>query len=431
MRHTFTPARSLLVRRRMVSGDCVDVGTLAQNRQGVFFQYDRNYLSHGHDLSPFKLAFDDTLQPAPRTPHAGLHGLFADSLPDGWGLLLMDRVFRRQGILPAQLTAMDRLAYIGDRGMGALVFQPVSELAPKDGEHTIDLAALGSEAVEVFEGQTNEVLLELAQAGSSGGARPKAQIYRGPEGFDTVTTLPAPGREPWLVKFTAASLALGHEESVCEAAYLTLAKQAGISVPEWELIPAPEASGAIAWLALKRFDCSGGPSYSGRYHLHSACGLLDADFRTPSLDYEDLIKATQMLCKSMQAAREQLRRALFNLFAVNQDDHSKNWSFLMDEQGDWYPAPFYDPTFSPGPHGEHATAYQGHGKAPPRRAIEAIAAHAGYRAWPEARRLVEQVVDAIAGWDREAKALGVSTGTRKLIARQLDQIRKDNQQLLR
>ena len=430
MRQQHAPVRKLHVSRRMASGQCMDVGTLAQNRQGVFFQYDRDYLSRGHSLSPFKLAFDDSLQAAPRAPHGGLHGAFADCLPDGWGLLLMDRVFRRQGLLPNQITAMDRLAYIGDRGMGALVFQPVSELAPMDGSHTIDLVTLGRQAVEVYEGQTDEVLRQLAQAGSSGGARPKAQIYRGSKGFEEVSTLPTPDAEPWLVKFTSASLALGHEEGLCEAAYLTLARQAGIAVPEWELIPALEASGAIAWLALKRFDCSASDSSDGRYHLHSACGLLDADFRAPSLDYEDLIKATHILCKSMQAAREQLHRALFNLFAVNQDDHSKNWSFLMDDQGHWQPAPFYDPTFSPSPHGEHSTAFQGYGKRPPRHVIQAVAAHAGYNRWPEVRTLIEQVVDAIAKWDHEAKALGVSASTRKLIARRLEQARKDNHELL-
>ncbi|MFL1454723.1 type II toxin-antitoxin system HipA family toxin [Marinobacter sp. GN3S48] len=426
----FEPVRKLQVSRRMASGDCVPVGTLAQNRDSVFFQYDENYLNQGHSLSPFNLAFDDSLQAAPKMPHGGLHGLFADSLPDGWGLLLMDRVFRRQGILPNQLTAMDRLAYIGDRGMGALVFQPVSELAPKDGEHTIDLTALGRQAVEVFEGQTDEVLKELAQAGSSGGARPKAQIYLGAKGFEDVSTLPAPGRTPWLVKFTSASLALGHEEGLCEAAYLNLARQAGITVPEWQLIPAPETTGATAWLALKRFDCHPDLSHQGRYHLQSACGLLDADFRMPSLDYEDLIKATHILCKSMQAAREQFRRALFNLFTANQDDHSKNWSFLMDDLGHWHPAPFYDPTFSPGPHGEHSTAYQGHGKRPPLNAIQAIAAHAGYSRWSEVRNVIREVVDTIAGWEQEAKALGVSASTRKLIARHLDQTRKDNSHLL-
>lgn len=427
---SFKPVRKLRVRRRMASGDCLDVGTLAQNREGVFFQYDRDYLSHGHDLSPFKLAFDDAIQPAPRTPHAGLHGLFADSLPDGWGLLLMDRVIRRQGILPSQLTAMDRLAYIGDRSMGALLFEPLSELRLANDALDLDLGALGRQAAEIYEGHTDQVLPELAQAGSSGGARPKAQIYRAGDDFATISTLPAPGLEPWLVKFTAASLPLGHEEGLCEAAYLTLARQAGIAVPEWALIPAPETSGAIAWLALKRFDCGEGPAFNGRYHLHSAGGLLDADFRAPSLDYEDLVKATHILCKSTQAAREQFRRALFNLFAVNQDDHSKNWSFLMDDQGHWQPAPFYDTTFSPNPHGEHSTAYQGHGKRPTRHAIEAIAAHAGYHRRSEIRSLIEQVLDAVAGWDREARALGVSNSNRRLIARQLDQARKDNHHLL-
>jgi len=415
----------------MAKGESVPVGTLAQNRDGVFFRYDTDYLRQGQNLSPFNLTFDDSLQAAPKSPHGGLHGLFADSLPDGWGLLLMDRVFRRQGVLPHQLTTMDRLAYIGDRGMGALTFAPVSALAPEDDEPTIAIGTLGREAVQVFEGQTDDVLQELAQAGSSGGARPKAQIYRGQDGSPQVSTLPAPGREPWLVKFTSASLALGHEEGLCEAAYLTLAQTAGIKVSEWELITAPQPTDAIAWLALKRFDCDPTRPATGRYHLQSACGLLDADFRMPSLDYEDLIKATQLLCKSIPAAREQFRRAIFNLFTLNQDDHSKNVSFLMDDVGNWQPAPFYDATFSPSPHGESSTAFCGHGRQPPAKAIQAMGRQAGYSRWSEIQPIIQEVATAVQGWDEQAKALGVSARTRKLIAKNLEQVRQDNASLMR
>ncbi len=422
----FQPIQQLKVLRRKADGQRVRVGTLAQNKTGVYFQYDLDYLDHEPSLSPFNLAFDHSLQSAPRQPHFGLHGLFADSLPDGWGLLLMDRIFRRQGISPSQITAMDRLAYIGDRAMGALSFEPLSEWAPDNEDYRIDLRQLGIQAIQVFEGQTEEVLKELAQAGSSGGARPKAQVYTASSGFNDISTLPEPGRTPWLVKFTSTSLAMGHEESLCEAAYLTLAQRAGIDVPEWELINAPRGTGAIAWLALKRFDCPHQHPDTGRYHLHSACGLLDADFRTPSLDYEDLIKATLVLCKSTQAAREQLRRALFNLLALNQDDHSKNWSFLMDDSGAWRPSPFYDITFSPSPHGEHCTAFCGYGKYPPKTTLVALAKHAGYKGWAEVLPVIQEIQEALAGWDGEAKALGVSSGIRKMVSAQLKQTAEDN-----
>lgn len=114
------PVKQLKVWRTFSAGNRCLVGTLAQNRQGVFFQYHADYLASFANLSPFNLRFDSTLQLGPRDPHHGLHGVFADSLPDGWGLLLMDRVFRQSGILPTQITAMDRLAFVGASALGAL-----------------------------------------------------------------------------------------------------------------------------------------------------------------------------------------------------------------------------------------------------------------------------------------------------------------------
>jgi len=142
-----------------------------------------------------------------------------------------------------------------------------------------------------------------------------------------------------LVKFTSKNLVLGHEEGLCEAVYLQMAEQAGCQTPDWQLIEAPHHSGASAWLAIKRFDYMtekaslGDELRSGRLHMHSACGLLDADFRSPSLDYSDLIKASRQLCKSPAAGQLQFRRAIFNLLAANQDDHSKNWAFLQADDG--------------------------------------------------------------------------------------------------
>lgn len=422
----FSPVDRLEVLRRLGDGQSVQVGTLAQNRQGVFFQYAAGYLQQHHSLSPFQLPFDNGLHKAPQRPHGGLHGVFADSLPDGWGLLLMDRVFRRHGILPQQLTTLDRLAYIGNRGMGALEYTPISGYAPPAADHWIDVAQLGEEAVQVFDGQTDRVLAQLANAGSSGGARPKAQIYLQVDQPARASTLPEAGLQPWLVKFTSATLALGHEEGRCEAAYLTMAAKAGIDVPQWQLLSPMTGSQAHAWLALRRFDCTG----RGRYHVHSLCGLLDADFRLPSLDYEDLIKASQILCQSPAVGQVQFARAVFNLFALNQDDHSKNWAFLLDDAGRWQPAPFYDVTFSPNPHGEHSTAFAGHGKTPPLKAMQQLARQANFSSWKQAQTVIGRVVDAVQEWDAVAKALGVTANTRCLVSRHLDSVYQQNKSLL-
>ena len=425
----FAPTRRLDVFRRFASGERTLAGQLAQNRHGVFFQYDGDYVRRHPGLSPFALPLDGALRPAPPTPHGGLFGVFADSLPDSWGTRVMDRVLRQHGVLPGQVTGMDRLAYVGDRGMGALEYAP-AQVYGSPGAPQVALGVLGEEALALFEdtgGRGQAAGRAIAAAASSGGARPKAQIWLSGDPRGAVHLRPGNGLTPWLVKFTSSLLPLGHEESLCEAAYLALAVRAGIDVPAWRLLPAPRSSPGIAWLAQQRFDCQG---EHGRYHMHSLCGLLDADFRSPSMDYEDLLKASIVLCRSPAAGQRQFARALFNLFALNQDDHTRNWSFLQDDSGVWQPTPFYDVTFSPTPSREHATAYVGHGAAPPLAAMQRLADEACFASWSNARAVIERVVDALGAWGEVAAELGVRKRTRTMIGRQLDAERERNRHLL-
>lgn len=407
--------RKLDVFRCLGEGSQVAVGTLAQNATGVYFQYDSGYLARHASLSPFKLAFNPELHQAPAEPHLGLHGVFADSLPDGWGMLLMDRVFRQRGIAPQQITAMDRLAYIGERGMGALSYYPSMGPENNSDRQWLDLDHLGKEAQAIYDGETELVLAELARAGGSGGARPKAQIYFNPDVPAHASTQHQPGLQPWLVKFTSRNLPLQHEESLCEAAYLQMATNAGIKVPEWKLINVHATKNAIAWLALKRFDCTP----AGRFHMHSACGLMDASFRVPSMDYTDLIKITQNLCKSVAAGQEVFARALFNLFGFNQDDHTKNWAYLMDDNGNWNLSPAYDVTFSPNANNEHMMAFNGYGKTPPLAVIQQLAKVANFSDWNAAKEVVQKMLDTFSDWQSIATDLGVKASTRKLIGNQL------------
>ncbi|MGC9385451.1 MAG: HipA N-terminal domain-containing protein [Hydrogenovibrio sp.] len=164
----FKPIQKLQVHRTLETGEQVAVGVLAQNRQGVFFQYDAAYLSEFGHLSPFSLNETLDLQPAPKTPHGGLHGVFADCLPDGWGLLLQDRLFRQQGTAPSQVTQMDRLALVGSRALGALSFEPQSDWISEQVGET-DLATLGMQAQALFDGQTDEFLMALYASASRPG----------------------------------------------------------------------------------------------------------------------------------------------------------------------------------------------------------------------------------------------------------------------
>ncbi len=427
---SFEPIKKLAVYRRLSDGTETLLGQLVQNKQAVYFQYDTAYLTRYHSLSPFTLPFTNELTQAPLQPHQGLHGVFADSLPDGWGLLLMDQVFRQHGIQPQQVTAMDRLAYIGSSGIGALSFQPISDWKDAGEDHWVTLDSLGQQATQLFDGEADAVLAALANTGGSGGARPKALVYLNPQQSEQISTLPQAGLQPWLVKFTSQNLLLGHEEGLCEAAYLTMAQNAGIEVPEWQLFIPPDSSEAKAWLALKRFDCSTNQHSSGRYHTHTLCGLLDADFRQPSMDYEDLIRASQALCKSPAAGQHQFTRALFNLFADNQDDHTKNWSFLMDDNGQWRLAPFYDVTFSPNPHHQHMMSYAGFGQQPSIDAVQKLAAQANFSKWKDAQHEISKVLDALSQWPVVAAELDIAPSTIKMISKQLDEVFQKNKKLL-
>ena len=428
---SYEQVNKLEVWRTLSDGNSTVVGELAQNKQGVYFQYNNNYLEKFSSLSPFKLSFDSTVQLASKTPHHGLHGVFSDSLPDGWGLLLMDRVFKQAEILPAQVTAMDRLSFVSNRAMGALAYLPISDLYRQEDSQALTVAELGLQAQALFDGQTTEVLQALVNAGSSGGARPKAQLYLKDSDQTYCSTKASEGGEAYLVKFTSSQLALGHEEGICEASYLSMAQLAGIEIPQWKLLDAPKNSGATKWLALKRFDTILNKNgKEGRLHLHSACGLLDADYRMPSLDYEELIKASSLLCKSPAAGQTMFRRMIFNLFSLNQDDHSKNWAFLQNDKGEWRLAPFYDITFSPSPYNEHATAFAGFGKSPSLKVMQKLAMQANFSSWQQAQEVIEEVVEAMSSFKVTAGQLGVKAETIKLISKQLDSIYKENKALL-
>jgi len=158
--------------------------------------------------------------------------------------------------------------------------------------------------------------------------------------------------------------------------------------------------------------------------------LLDADFRTLTLDYEDLIKASRVLCKSPAAGQLQFRRAMFNLFSCNQDDHSKNWAFLQEDSGEWDLAPFYDITFSPHPFNEHATSFAGFGKNPPLKAIQKLASAAGYANWKQVQVVISEIAEIILNFKDTAKALDVNKKTISLIEQQLDNTYAINKHLI-
>lgn len=192
-----------------------------------------------------------------------------------------------------------------------------------------------------------------------------------------------------------------------------MAKEAGITVPEVHIFPAQRGAG---YFAVKRFD----RNQNKRYHMHSACGLLHSDFRTPSLDYEDLIALTGMLTRDVREVEKLYHMAVFNVLAHNRDDHSKNFSYLMDEDGQWKISPAYDLTFSSGPRGEQSTMVMGEGRNPNLLHLLKLAAEAKIKK-ERAAEIIEATKSSLSQWQVLAKHYGVSSANIKLIQKKLNE----------
>ena len=406
MTKNFTPVSALNV--MLDFGDApIPVGRLAHRDGKIFFEYDADFITKKLEVSPFKLPLTPELQVFEPGLFEGLPGLFNDSLPDGWGRLLLDRALRRKGIAPDSFSPLDRLAYVGASGMGALIYAPDYS----EGVHgeTVNLDVLADQSQAILEGSSEEVFEELlALGGSPQGARPKAMIGVNRDKskvIQGVEDLPT-GYEPWLVKF--ANTADGQDAGAIEYVYSLLAQEAGLEVMDAHLFPAKTGAG---YFATKRFDRT---DSSGRLHMHTACGLLHSDFRVPSLDYQDLIKATMILTRDIREAQKMYRLAVFNVLSHNRDDHAKNFSFLMDDSGTWKMAPAYDLTFSSGPGGEQSTMVMGEGKNPGVEQLLKLAEVADLSR-ADAQRIIDETVTVLQQWKELAKSCGVSKANIKRI----------------
>ena len=331
-----------------------EVGLLHQDKQRIFFEYAPGFLKSGIELSPFKLPLKVGVFEEKAHVFDGLFGLFNDSLPDGWGCLLLDRKLRKLGKSYAEITPLDRLSLIGANPMGALEYEPAAEDSDLYGD--IELDSLSGEVDRILEGEESLVLDELLKLnGSSGGARPKIVAYVSSDRKQIIhggKSVPD-GFTPWIIKFSEK-----HDPQTSgelEHRYSLAAKAAGITMPETHLFPLKDGRGCFG---VQRFD----RTPKGKVHTHTACGLLHASHRFASLDYENLLKLTWILTRNHADVVEMVRRMIFNVKSGNKDDHSKNFSFLLNEQLQWQLAPAYDLTPSAGINGEQTCMVNGKGR---------------------------------------------------------------------
>jgi serine/threonine-protein kinase HipA len=389
------------------------VGAVVEMEDGtVTFEYDPAFARTGLEISPLQLPLSTrgpvTFPELHRLDaFAGLPGVLADALPDRFGNAVIRKYFADRGRPDAALRPVQKLLYVGQRAMGALEFRPPVRLRAAEHE-PLEIAALVEQARVVVEGRPDTAIPEILRIGASaGGARPKALVLwnratgRLRSGFAT----PRAGDEPWIIKFDGVG-DLGAPEhkplphNRIEHAYARLARDAGIEMPDTDLL---EERG-YAHLMVRRFDRDA----HGRLHLHSLGGLQHVDFNRPGeFSYEQFLRTTLELGLGYPALEEAYRRAAFNVVAVNQDDHVKNVSFLMDRTGAWRLAPAYDVTYARGAGftRAHQMTLNGRSDAFTRGDLLALGGAMGVNR--DGAEVLDRVVDAMARWEEYAREAGV------------------------
>ncbi len=309
------------------------------NRLNVF-EYDKSWIADGFSISPLELPLKPGVFIAKPQPFYGNFGVFEDSLPDGYGRYLLHKALLRNGINDSDLSSLDRLALVGENGMGALTYSPSVSLEHED--TVADFDRLQEIALEVLkEQQDKDAGLLLYNSGNSGGARPKA-IFSDNEGY-------------WIVKFrhTYDPKDIGMQE----VHHNEIARQCGIIVPDFRLVNG-------RYFASRRFDID---NNGNRLHTSTAGGLMSISLHEPFMDYSNLLSLTGFITQNREDVEQIYRRMLFNYLTENKDDHCKNFSFYVVRDPNlntwsWRLAPAYDLTLcTEGYNGEHATSVNGTG----------------------------------------------------------------------
>ncbi len=327
-----------------------DVGVIAKIKHKTYFQYDSAFLTKKLEISPLHLPLSKTVYESSHLEYfEGLAGVFADSLPDSWGTKIVENYFlKHKNIPPHNISAIDKLLYIGNRGAGALEFYPSYTQSDK-AKQLLEISSLVQESKKLLRGDVSYVLPEIFRLSSDslGGAKAKATIGLSHDAKEIIATqahLPK-GFEHWLLKFDGTSEQdEASENLLAEKVYLDMARKCGINTVESKIIQ----DKAFYHLAVKRFDRVGNAK---PLHMHTLAGINHINFKDRSMmNYDKFFRTILAVTKDYAMLEEGYRRMVFNVLSGNQDDHAKNHTFLMDKSGRWHLSPAYDlsPTFAYG-----------------------------------------------------------------------------------
>jgi serine/threonine-protein kinase HipA len=419
-------------------GRTIGAVSLEEGARVAAFQYEPAFLASGIEISPLTMPLSRRIYQFPSLPEVSFHGLpglLADSLPDKFGNALIDAWLATQGRRPESFNAVERLCYIGVRGMGALEFAPAKG-PPLQRSAKVQLDELVKLAFQVLThraslqvsfapGRRHDGLQEMLRVGTSaGGARAKAIVawnrntnevrsgqVKAPAGFDY-----------WLLKFDGVSANKDKElddpkgYTVIEYAYALMAADAGIEMSECALME----EGGRRHFMTRRFDRLGD---GGKLHMQSLAALAHFDFNSAgAYSYEQAFDVIKRLGLSIRAREQQFRRMIFNVVARNQDDHVKNIAFLMDKAGAWSLSRAFDVTYAYNPTGlwtrHHQMTINGKNDDFTREDFKAAAQVAGLKRG-RSEAILTEVTDTVREWPRYAKTAGVLGSQRDQITRSL------------
>lgn len=399
-------ARVLEVHLRFSEADSSHVGRLTWDDAAAtaIFRYEPDYVRHGLEISPLLLPLNTQVYSGPerladrdQDVFLGLPPVFSDSLPDRWGRAILDAALSGRGI--DSPTAMDYLGMLGHRAMGALRYEPA--LDEPDNEELIEARSFYEEAYRFIRGDASSVAAELRKVGgSAGGMRPKVLVGYDPEGnrlWRGLRRMPS-GFRPALMKLPVdAEGGDASDYMRVEYAYHRMARAAGLDVPRVHLLEA----GGQAYFVAERFDWDG----ERRHHMHSLGALVGVNFNRLDYNYDRLLRVTMRLTRDRREVTKAFRQAVFNVYAVNWDDHVKNFAFLMDEVGNWRMSPAFDITYSTGRDGQPSTAVNGKKKGITGADFLVLAKTHGVE---DAPAIIDEVRAAISRFGEFARKAGVS-----------------------
>lgn len=344
------------------------IGTLIWHEGTIYFEYDKTFKALELEISPLKLDTKKTTglytNQESKYLYGGMPGVFFDSLPDKYGMAFIDRYFERQGLRLSEITLLHKLAFIGDRGMGAIEYRPQEHEESSDIESVLEAKDAYEDMKKFLDSKDavvpiSKLMTIIDSVSPVGGGRPKMLVLYNPS-TNTIKFNNKKldnGDKRALIKFDEVYY---EKESLdftkLEYVYMQMAKECGIETPPFTLYQEDGQSHLI----VERFDRD---KNDNKIHMCTASGLMHKDISVPKImSYEELFLFTSKICSNQSTLEQLFRRMIFNALSINYDDHAKNFAFIMDQTGNWALSPAYDITFSKGLAQEHITTIGGKGK---------------------------------------------------------------------